>query len=180
MYRVCLPVLLAASLATFGAMSGAMSGRVAAQVSDQQQDANSYRTDAFFGTPNIYAPTPQANIFATTLGLEQPARRSQFTINGLAPLFYNSNPAALATGGTSSAEFSPVLGVSWTTTVLDLPFRFTANVRAELDRFTQFPGLDFDKVAGTARLQYVDAANDQAYSPYIAYSIGPGSIRART
>ena len=32
------------------------------------------------------------------------------------------------------------------------------------------PGLDFDKLAASARLQYVDANNDQAYSPYIAYS----------
>jgi hypothetical protein len=160
--RVC-------SLALLAALS-AMPSRLVAQVSDQYADANSYRTDAFFGTPNVYGPTPPANIFATTPGLEQQARRSQFTINGLAPLFYNSNPAALATGGTSSAEFSPVLGVSWSTPVLDLPFRFTANVRAEVDRFTQFPGLDFDKVAASARLQYVDANNDQAYSPYIAYS----------
>jgi hypothetical protein len=160
--RVCSLALLAALLA--------MPGGLAAQVSDQHEDANSFRTDAFFGTPNIYAPTPQANIFATTPGLEQQVRRSQFTINGLAPLSYNSNPAALTTGGTSSAEFSPVLGVSWSTPVLDLPFRFTANVRAELDRFTQFPGLDFDKLAASARVQYVDANNDQAYSPYIAYS----------
>ena len=33
-----------------------------------------------------------------------------------------------------------------------------------------FLGLDFDKLAASARLQYVDANNDQAYSPYIAYS----------
>src|ERR671912_1083813 len=102
--RVRLLALLAVSLV--------ISGRLAAQVSDQHEDANSFRTDAFFGTPNIHTPAPYANIFATTPGLEQQARRSLFTISGLTPLFYNSNPAALSSGGTSSAEFSPVLGVS--------------------------------------------------------------------
>ena len=63
-----------------------------------------------------------------------------------------------------------MLGVSWSTPVLDLPFRFTANVRAELDRFTQFPAWTSTSWRRRARLQYVDANNDQAYSPYIAYS----------
>jgi hypothetical protein len=112
---------------------------------------------------------PQNNVFATAPGLEQQARRSQFTVNGLVPLFFNSNAEAVPTGGTNSAEFSPILGISWSTPVLDLPLRFTANARAEVDRFTQAPSVDFDKIALSGRLQVVDANNDQAYSPYIAY-----------
>ena len=53
--------------------------------------------------------------------------------------------------------------------LFDLPFRVTANVRAEVDRFTQTPGIDFDKVTAGARIQYIDPSNDQAYSPYVAY-----------
>ena len=63
----------------------------AAQHSDAHSDGNAARTDAMFGTPDRYGTTPQDNIFATTPGLEQQARRSQFTINGLLPMFYNSN-----------------------------------------------------------------------------------------
>ena len=122
-----------------------------------------------FGTHNIYTPTPPTNLFATTPGLEQQVRRLQFTINGLVPIFFNSNAEALPSGGTNSAEFSPILGVSLSTPVFDLPFRFTANARAEVDRFTQAPQVDFDKVLVSGRLQYVDANNDQAYSPYISY-----------
>ena len=43
-------------------------------------------------------------------------------------------------------------------------------MRAEVDRFTQVPSADFDKVALSGRLQYVDPLNDQAYSPYIVYA----------
>ena len=145
---------------------------LAAQVGDQREDGNSARYDAMFGTPNMYTPTAPTNVFATSPGLEQQVRRSQFTVYGLAPLFFNSNAEALASpaGGTNSAEFSPIVGASWSTPVLDLPFRFTGGARAEIDRFTQVPSADFDKVRLSARLQYVDANNDQAFSPYLSYS----------
>jgi hypothetical protein len=141
-----------------------------AQMRDQHEDANSARYDAMFGTPGSYLYGVPSNLFATTPGLEQQVRRSQFTINGLVPLFFNSNAEALTAGGTNSAEFSPILGVSWSTPVFELPIRFTANARAEVDRFTEAPSVDFDKVALSGRLQYVDSSNDQAYSPYISYS----------
>src|SRR5688572_20060545 len=146
---------------------------IATTAAAQHTDAQEGRIDAMFGTPDRYGATPQDNIFATTPGLEQQARRSTFTFNVLAPISYNSNAFLGPTGvpaGQNSAEFSPVVGLSWATPVFDLPFRFTGNVRAEVDRFTQVPTADFDKVALSGRLQYVDPANDQAYSPYIAYA----------
>ena len=143
---------------------------LAAQVSDMHDDANSARYDALFGTPNGGYPSPQTNLFATAPGLEQQARRSRFTVNGLVPLFFNSNADLQPANGTNSAEFSPVLGVSWSTPVFDLPLRFTANARAEADRFTQVPQADFDKIAVSGRLQYIDPDNDQAYSPYASYA----------
>lgn len=158
-----LPSILALAATVLAAMP------IAAQVKDQHEDANSARYDAMFGMPGSYRVAPQANVFATSPGLEQQARRSQFTINGLVPMFFNSNAEAVTTGGTNSAEFSPILGVSWSTPVFDLPIRFTANARAEVDRFTQAPSVDFDKVALAGRLQFVDTSNDQAYSPYVSY-----------
>ena len=150
-----------------------------AQHSDAHSDGDSARIDAMFGTPDRYGTTPQDNIFATTPGLEQQARRSQFTINGLLPMFYNSN-ANLAPmngpAGINSAEFSPILGASWSTPVFDLPLRFTANARAEVDRFTQAPAqaavsaAEFDKIALSGRLQYIDPTNDQNFSPYFVYA----------
>ena len=152
--------------------------KVFAQHSDAHSDGDSARIDAMFGTPDRYGTTPQDNIFATTPGLEQQARRSQFTINGLLPMFYNSNANLAPTNGPAginSAEFSPILGASWSTPVFDLPLRFTANARAEVDRFTQAwqPAVsfaNFDKIALSGRLQYVDPTDDQAFSPYFAYA----------
>jgi len=145
---------------------------LSAQVNDQREDGNSARYDAMFGTPNPYTPTPPTNVFATTPGQEQQVPRSQFIVNGLAPFFFNSNAEAMASpaGGTNSAEFSPIVGASWSTPVFDLPFKFTGTARAEFERFTQAPNADFDKVRLSARLQYVDPDDDQAFSPYLSYS----------
>ena len=150
----------------------------AAQHSDDHSDGNAARYDMMFGTPSGYGTAAPDNIFATTPGLEQQARRSQFTVNGLVPIFYNSNADLAPTNGppgTNSAEFSPILGVSWSTPVFDLPLRFTANVRAEVDRFTQAwqPSVafaNFDKIALSGRLQYIDPTNDQNFSPYFVYA----------
>jgi hypothetical protein len=153
--------------------SVAVASTASAQRSDAHEDGNSARTDAMFGTFDRYTPVPQDNVFATTPGLEQQARRSTFTFNGLVPMFYNSNGDLTPSGGAAgqnSAEFSPIVGLSWATPVFDLPLRFTAGVRAEVDRFTQVPSADFDKVALTGRLQYIDPTNDQAYSPYFVYA----------
>jgi hypothetical protein len=149
----------------------ALAAPVAAQVGDHD-DANQARYDAMFGMHG-YTPVAQDNVFATTPGLEQQAPRSTFTFNVLAPISFTSNalsgPSGIPTDQ-NSAVFRPVVGVSWATPVFDLPFRFTANVRAEVDRFTAVPSADFDKVAVSGRLQYVDATNDQEYSPYVAYA----------
>ena len=161
-------------LATLSVVTlASLAGRVAAQRSDAHEDGNSSRTDAMFGTPDRYGAVPQDNVFATTPGLEQQARRSVFTFNVLAPISYNSNADLTPSGSTAgqnSAEFSPIVGLSWSTPVFDLPFRFTANARAEVDRLTQVPAADFDKIALSGRLQYIDPANDQAYSPYFVYA----------
>ena len=150
----------------------ATGGQLAAQHIGAHSDAEDGRIDAMFGMPGRYGVTPQDNIFATTPGLEQQARPQRFTFSILAPFAYNSNAEELNPafgGGTNTAEFTPVVGLSFSAPLFDLPFRFTANLRAEVDRFTQTPTLDFDKVGGNVRLQYVDPNNDQAYSPYISY-----------
>lgn len=150
-------------------ISGALP--LAAQVG-QHDDASQARADAMYGMHG-YTPVLQDNVFATTPGLEQQARRSTFTFNVLAPISFTSNALSGPSGvptDQNSAVFRPSAGVGWATPVFDLPVRFTANVRAEVDRFTQVPTADFDKVAVSGRLQYVDAADDQAYSPYITYA----------
>lgn len=149
----------------------AVAAPAAAQVSDHD-DANQARSDAMFGMHG-YTPVLQDNVFATTPGLEQQARASTFSFNALAPISFTSNALSGPSGvptDQNSAVFRPVIGLGWATPVFDLPFRFTANVRAEVDRFTAVPSADFDKLAVSGRLQYVDPTDDQAYSPYVAYA----------
>ena len=151
----------------------ALASPVAAQPVGAHTDGDDARRDAMFATPYRYGFVPQDNIFATAPGLEQQARRSTFTFNVLAPISYTSNALAGPSGvptDQNSALFSPVVGLSWATPIFDLPVRFTGTARAEVDRFTQVPSADFDKVALSGRLQYVDPTDDQAYSPYVTYA----------
>jgi hypothetical protein len=160
-------VLAAIQVALLAVPVSRLSAQSAAN--DARSDGNDARADAMFATPGG-TPVPQENLFATTPGLEQQARRSQFTFNILAPIFFNSNAEAANSGGTPSAEISPIVGLSWSSPFFQSPFRISANFRAEVDRFTQASSVDFDKLAGSLRLQYVDATNDQAFSPYFAYA----------
>lgn len=59
--------------------------------SDAAADAESARIDALLATPNLITPVPQDNAIATAPGLEQQTATPQFTVNGLAPIFFNSN-----------------------------------------------------------------------------------------
>lgn len=151
------------------ALLGLLVRPLCAQLSGARNDGDEARYDALLATPNAYTPTPQDNLFATAPGQEQQAPRSRFTVNGLLPITFNSNPGALPGGGPNSAEISPRVGLSWATPVADLPLRFSANLRTEFDRFPNATDAAFDKLASSARLQYIDPGNDQAYSPYLAY-----------
>ena len=87
--------------------------------------------------------TPYANIFATTPGLEQQARRSTVHLQWprAALLQFQRRTAARAASRATRTRRNSAR--CWACRgrhrCFDLPFRFTANVRAEVDRFTQVP-----------------------------------------
>jgi hypothetical protein len=137
--------------------------------SDSATDAQSARIDALMATPNRQTPVPQDNAIASAPGLEQQTPRPQITINLLAPIFYNSNAEAVGSGGTATAEGSPVVRVSMAGQLGTLPVRLTASVSTEWDRFASASSVDFDKLRTGLRAQYVAADNDQAYSPFVAF-----------
>lgn len=132
-------------------------------------DGPDARLDSIFATPNLQTPSPYGNLLATAPGADRQIPVPQFTFNLLAPLYFNSNPAARSSGGSSTLEGSPALVLGWATPVFNLPLRFSANVGAETDRFVDPQGADFDKLRFGLRLQYVNPDNDQAYSPFLAY-----------
>ena len=144
-------------------------GLLVAQVGGADNDGDEARFDALLSTPNAYTPTPEDNLFATTPGLEQQAPRAHFTANVLGPVTFTSNAEEASSGGSNSADARPLVGISWATPVADLPLRFSANMRAEFERYPNAPDANVDRLRPTARLQYVDPDNDQAYSPYFAY-----------
>ena len=77
--------------------------------------------DAILATPNYKTPVPQDNAFATAPGVEQVAHTPHFTLNILAPAFYNSNTQFLTSGGSQALEGSPVVCLGWVSQLFDLP-----------------------------------------------------------
>ena len=135
---------------------------------DAQSDAQDARNDALLATPNLATPEPLSNLISTAPGLEQQVPAPQWRFNVLAPLGYTSNAEEISRGGTQSLETSPFGGPSWAAPVANLPLRVTVNANAESERYFRASNVDLDKFGVSGRLQYVDPANDQAFSPFVA------------
>lgn len=160
---------LAAFALAFAGPVGAASAQTAGRL-DAQSDANDAMNDALFATPNAATPAPLSNLYATAPGLERQIPSPQFRANALLPLGWNSNAEEVNRGGTSTGQWRPVGNLSWAAPVGDLPLRATVTGFAETDRYFRASNINLDKTGGSARLQYVDPGNDQAFSPYFVFA----------
>jgi hypothetical protein len=125
--------------------------------------------DAILATPNQKTPVPQDNIFATAPGADQAARIPQFTFNALAPLLFNSNPEFRSSGGPQSLDGSPVARLGWASQLFGTPLRISGFASLEWERFPNANDGSIDYFRSSARLQYVNAGDDQAFSPFFSY-----------
>jgi len=155
-------------LATVALLPTPALAQAAGDRSDAGVDADDARTDALLGTLNLVTPEPYGNLYSTAPGAEQQAARPQFRFNFLAPLNFDSNAQEISSGGTQTWGTFPVGNLSWAAPVADLPFRVSVNARSEFKRFFDASDVDIDRLTFSGRLQYVDPANDQAFSPYFA------------
>ena len=137
---------------------------------DARSDSDDALKDAMLATPNAATPAPLSNLYATARDLEKQIAVPQIRANVLLPLAWNSNADELSHGGTSSGEASPFANLSWATPVGTLPLRATLSAFGESDGYFQTPEMDLDKAGLSARLQYVNPANDQAFSPYFTFA----------
>lgn len=140
-----------------------------AQRLDTQGDAQDARTDAVLAMPSASATAPLSNLYATSPGLEEQIPSAQFRANLILPFGWNSNAEEVSHGGTQTLESTPLGNASIAAPIGPL-FRFTATGFGEMDRYFSASNADLDKLGGSARLQYVDPNNDQAFSPYVAFA----------
>ena len=159
--------LFLAAVATLPGIPRAAMAQTAA--SDAATDGADFRVDALLATPDQLTPVPQDNLIATAPGLEQQTPLVRITGNVLAPIYYNSNAESASSGGTQTVEGSPFVGLSIAGQLGELPVRLSSGVNAEWDRYGNAPSAEFDKLRTYIRLQYVDAANDQAFSPFVSF-----------
>jgi hypothetical protein len=140
-----------------------------AQRGDSGSDAQDARTDAILATPNASTPTPQSNLYSTAPGLEGQSPAPRFGANVLLPFGWDSNPAERAQGGPTSWRTSPAGNVSFAAPIAPM-FRFTATGFGEANSFFSASDVNRNRLGGSARLQYVNPNNDQAFSPFVAFS----------
>ncbi len=138
-----------------------------AQRVDTESDANDARTDAVLAMPNLSTPAPLTNLYATSPGLEAQIPAPRLGVNLLMPLGWDSNPEAVRSGGTPTWETSPLGSLSLSAPI-GAPFRFTASGFGELNNYFSASDVNVQRVGGSARLQYVDPNDDQAFSPFVA------------
>jgi hypothetical protein len=138
------------------------------QRGDVGSDADDARNDAMLAMPHD-STAPLDNLYSTAPGLEEQIPSAQGRINALLPLGWDSNPKELGSGGPTSWETSPLGNVSMSAPIGGI-FRFTATGFGELNRYFSASDVNLDRLGGSARLQYVDPTNDQAFSPFVAYA----------
>ncbi len=146
---------------------GSTSAFAQAQRADSASDASDARTDAMLAMPNLSTPAPLTNLYATSPGLESQIPAPRLGVNLLAPLGWDTNPEPVQSGGMPTWETSPLGSVSLSAPI-GAPFRFTASGFGELNTFFSASDVNVQRVGGSARLQYVDPNDDQAFSPYVA------------
>jgi len=137
---------------------------------DAGDDGQSFLFNVLEGMPGRQAPLPEPNAVATAPGAEQQARVPTFNFSLLAPLNYTSNAEFLSSGGTRTAEGSPQVRLGFASQIAELPLRLSASTAVEFDRFVKSDSGDFDKFRSNLQIQYVDATDDQAFSPFLGFS----------
>jgi hypothetical protein len=157
-------------LALLGTPETARAQNTDATNADTGTDGQEFLFDMLYGMPSDEPAIPDSNYVATAPGAEQQAPRPRFYAWALAPLNYTSNADWQRSGGTETLEGSPEVRFGLTAPVFDLPLRFSSSVAVEFDRMVESNAGEFDKVRPRVQLQYVDAENDQAFSPFLGFS----------
>ena len=137
---------------------------------DTGTDGQEFLFDMLYGMPDRYGEVPEPSYVATAPGAERQAPRPSLYFWTLSPLNYTSNADWQRSGGTETLEGSPEVRFGLTAPVFDLPLRFSSSVAVEFDRMVESNAGEFDKVRPRVQLQYVDAENDQAFSPFVGFS----------
>jgi hypothetical protein len=94
-------------------------------------------------------------------------REFNFRIN--APLYFNSNPKEVQSGGPEALEGDPELELGWGRSLTTVPLKFSVKLRADTDRFANVPEAGEDEFSRTFKASYYDANNDQAWGPFVSY-----------
>ena len=168
--RLALPcVVLFVAIVIFAATWAGMAIGQTANSNAGLQGGQDGLFDAILATPNYKTPGLPDSGLTTAPGLEQAAPAPQFTLNVLAPALFNSNAQFLSSGGSKAFEGSPLVRLGWASQLFDTPIRLSGAASFETERFVNGPDAAIDYIRPSARAQYINLQDDQAFSPYLSY-----------
>jgi hypothetical protein len=102
-------------------------------------------------------------------GQPAPTAPKAFNVRVSAPLYYNSNPNLVRTGGPAALEGDPEIELSWNQRLASVPLRLNVRLRADTDRYANVSAADEDEVAGSIKIAYYDVNDDQAWAPFVSF-----------
>jgi hypothetical protein len=91
-----------------------------------------------------------------------------FNFQLTAPLFYNSNAEAAASGGSRTLEGNPDLLLSWSKTLGK--WKLSGSGDASIDRFGHSASADGDTTIVKTGLRYIGNGHDQNFQPLLGFS----------
>lgn len=102
----------------------------------------------------------------------QAAATPDFTFQLTAPLFYNSNPDAVSSGGSGTIEGNPDLLLKWAKTLgmEQRQWKLSGFADASIDRFAHSMSADGDSTAVNTQLQFISEGYDQDFLPSLGFT----------
>jgi hypothetical protein len=97
-----------------------------------------------------------------------PSVPREFNFRVDAPLYFNSNPKEVQSGGHTALEGDPELELGWGRSLTSVPLKVSVKLRADTDRFANLPEAGEDQFSGTFKASYYNPPNDQAWAPFIS------------
>ena len=112
-----------------------------------QNAASGTRADIQQARANVAASTGRGSLVSRYAFASPDAGTGQdlgLTLNGLFPVYYNSDAEAVPSGGTQTAEANPEFRLSWAKQLQGMPIKLTTLIDANSDRYARSNGADGD------------------------------------
>jgi hypothetical protein len=159
-------ITLATAILLTPGLLGAVPGAVAAGPADRAaRDGQSDRIQALEDAIEAVQDAAQER---RAVDQAAPSVPREFNFRVDAPLYFNSNPKEVQSGGHTALEGDPELELGWGRSLTSVPLKVSVKLRADTERFANLPEAGEDEFSGTFKASYYNPQNDQVWAPFIS------------